>query len=108
MCSVCHHFASSGRIEGIALLQDANDGPFEKNSQVYVTIVDNAMAVVFAPDNFTGCSTGDLGYKIIGRAEPLHPCCSHDVAGRPGQGGGSQSLRTGGEDGLRFVALVPP
>lgn len=43
-------------------------------------------AVVVFDDDGAGRGTRDLGHIEVGRAETLYPCCSHDVAGRPGQG----------------------
>lgn len=86
LCSVCHHFVSSGRIEGIAPLQDTLERAFTEDAQVQVTVVDHAMAVVFTPDDFTGRGARNLDHIEVGRAEALRPCCPHDVAGRPGQG----------------------
>ena len=86
LCSVCHHFASSGRIEGIAPLQDANERSLAVNAQVQVAVVDYAVAVVVFDDDGAGCSTRDLGHIEVGRAESLRPCFPHDVAGRSGQG----------------------
>lgn len=81
-----HNLASSGRIEGIAPLQDTLERALTEDAQVQVAVIDHAVTVVVLDDDGAGCSTGDLGYKIIGRAEALRPCFPHDVAGRPGQG----------------------
>ena len=81
-----YYFTGSGRIEGIAPLQDALERAFAEDAQVQVAVIDHAVTIMVLDDDGAGRGTGNLGHIEISRAEALRPCFPHDVAGRPGQG----------------------
>ena len=70
-----HDLASSGRVEGIAPLQDALERALAVNAQVQVAVIDHAVTVMVLDDDGAGRGARYLGHIEVGRAESLRPCC---------------------------------